>query len=146
MLTTVEKVLLLQDVDIFEHTSTEDLSHIAAIAEEIEYQPDEVIFKEDEISDSMYVVIQGKVRLTRTEKEVMVAGKMEALGTWALFDDEPRVATATTLEASQLLRIDKEEFVDLLADHVGITQSILKTNIRISEEGKWKAQTISQPS
>jgi CRP/FNR family cyclic AMP-dependent transcriptional regulator len=127
MLTTVEKVLLLQDVDIFEHTSTEDLSHIAAIAEEIEYQPDEVIFKEDEISDSMYVVIQGKVRLTRTEKEVMVAGKMETFGTWALFDDEPRVATATTLEVSQGLRLDKEEFVDLLADHVGITQSILKT-------------------
>jgi CRP-like cAMP-binding protein len=127
MLTTVEKVLLLQDVDIFEHTSTEDLSHIAAISEEIEYQTDDVIFKEDEISDSMFVVIEGKVRLTRGEKEVMVAGKMEALGTWALFDDEPRVAMATALETSQLLRIDKEEFIDLLADHVAITQSILKT-------------------
>jgi CRP-like cAMP-binding protein len=127
MLTTVEKVLFLQDVDIFEHTSTEDLSHIAAIAEEIEYQADDVIYKEDEISDSMYVVIDGKVRLTRGEKEVMVAGKMEAFGTWALFDDEPRVATATAIETSQLLRLDREDFIDLLADHVAITQSILKT-------------------
>ena len=127
MLTTIEKVILLQDVDIFEHTSTEDLSHIAAIAEEIEFRADDIIFKEDEISDAMYTVIDGKVRLTRGEKEVMVAGKMEAFGTWALFDDEPRVATATALEASQLLRIDKEEFIDLLADHVAITQSILKT-------------------
>ena len=47
MLTTVEKVLLLQDVDIFEHTSTEDLSHVAAICEEIEYKADDVIFKEE---------------------------------------------------------------------------------------------------
>ena len=127
MLTTIEKVLLLQDVDIFEHTSTEDLSHIAAIAEEIEYQADEVIYKEDEIPDSMYVVIEGKVRLTRGEKEVTVAGSMEAFGTWALFDDEPRVATATSLETSQVLRIDKEDFIDLLADHVAISQSIMKT-------------------
>jgi CRP-like cAMP-binding protein len=127
MLTTVEKVLLLQDVDIFEHTSTEDLSHIAAIAEEIEYQSGDIIFKEGEISDSMYVVIQGKVRLTRDDKEIMIAGKMQAFGTWALFDDEPRVATATALESTQLLRINKEEFIDLLADHVAITQSILKT-------------------
>lgn len=127
MLTTIEKVLLLQDVDIFEHTSTEDLSHIAAIAEEIEYQADEVIYKEDEIPDSMYVVIEGKVRLTRGEKEVTVAGSMEAFGTWALFDDEPRVATATALETSQVLRIDKEDFIDLLADHVAISQSIMKT-------------------
>lgn len=127
MLTTVEKVLLLQGVDIFEHTSTEDLSHVASIAEEIEYQTHDVIFREGEISDSMYVVIEGKVRLTRGEIEIMMAGKMEAFGTWALFDDEPRVATATALETSQLLRIDKEEFIDLLADHVAITQSILKT-------------------
>lgn len=127
MLTTIEKVLLLQDVDIFEHTSTEDLSHIAAIAEEIAYQADDVIFKEEEISDSMYVVIEGKVKLTRGKNEIMVAEKMQAIGTWALFDDEPRVATATALETSQLLRIDKEEFIDLLADHVAITQSVLKT-------------------
>ncbi len=127
MLTTVEKVLLLQDVDIFEHTTTEDLSHIAAIAEEIEYQADDVIYKEDDIPDSMYVVIKGKVRLTRGEKEVMLAGNMDAFGTWALFDDEPRVATATALETSQILRLDKEEFIDLLADHVAITQSIMKT-------------------
>jgi CRP-like cAMP-binding protein len=127
MLTTVEKVLLLQDVDIFEHTSTEDLSHVAAIAEEIEYQADDVIYKEDEIPDSMYVVVEGKVRLTRGEKELMLAGNMEAFGTWALFDDEPRVATATALETSQILRLDKEEFIDLLADHVAITQSIMKT-------------------
>ncbi|MGD8539291.1 MAG: cyclic nucleotide-binding domain-containing protein [Candidatus Aminicenantes bacterium] len=127
MLTTVEKVLLLQDVDIFEHTSTEDLSHIAAIAEEIEYQAGDVIYKEDEIPDSMYVVIEGKVRLTRGDIEVTVAGNMEAFGTWALFDDEPRVATATALETSQILRLDKEDFIDLLADHVAITQSIMKT-------------------
>ena len=127
MLTTVEKVLLLQDVDIFEHTSTEDLSHIAAIAEEIEYQAGDVIYKEDEIPDSMYVVIEGKVRLTRGDIEVTVAGNMEAFGTWALFDDEPRVATATALETSQILRLDKEDFIDLLADHVAITQSIMKS-------------------
>jgi hypothetical protein len=36
MLTTIEKVIFLQDVDIFEYTSTEDLSHIAAITTEIE--------------------------------------------------------------------------------------------------------------
>jgi CRP-like cAMP-binding protein len=114
-------------VDIFEHTSTEDLSHIAAIAEEIEFQTDDVIYKENEIPDSMYVVIEGKVSLTRGGKEVMVAGNMDAFGTWALFDDEPRVATATALEPSQILRLDKEEFIDLLADHVAITQSIMKT-------------------
>ncbi len=130
MLTTIEKVLFLQEIDIFEYTSTEDLSHIAAITEEIEFQPDETIFKEGDLPDAIYMVIGGRVRMTREEEEVMVAGAKDGFGTWALFDDEPRVATATTLENTRVLRVDKEDFIDLLADYVAITQSILKTMVK----------------
>ncbi|MGB2906481.1 MAG: cyclic nucleotide-binding domain-containing protein [Candidatus Aminicenantaceae bacterium] len=130
MLTTVEKVLFLQEVDIFEYISTEDLSHIAAITEEIEFQPDEILFKQGDLPDAMYMVISGQVRLTREGEEVMVAGAKDVFGTWALFDDEPRVAAATTLEDTRVLRIDKEDFIDLLADFVAITQSILKTMVK----------------
>lgn len=126
MLTTVEKVIFLQDVDIFKYTSTEDLAHIAAITDEIEFKANKLIFKEGDFPDALYVVIEGKVSLSRGNQEVMVATQNDAFGTWALFDDEPRVATATSLEGSRLLRIDKEDFFDLLADHVEITQSILK--------------------
>ena len=73
---------------------------------------------------------EGKVNISRAGQEVMVAGHKDVFGTWALFDDEPRVATATTLEDTRLLRIDKEEFIDLLADHVAITQSILKSMVK----------------
>ena len=130
MLTTVEKVLFLQDVDIFEFTSTEDLGHIAAITDEVEIKADETIFKEGEFPDAMYIVSEGKVSLSRAGQEVMVAEHKDVFGTWALFDDEPRVATATTLDDTHLLRIDKEEFIDLLADHVAITQSVLKTMVK----------------
>lgn len=130
MLTTVEKVLFLQDVDIFEYTSTEDLAHIAEIVDEIELKPDEIIFKEGEIPDAMYIVSKGKVILLRAGQKVMVAKEKDVFGTWALFDDEPRVATATTLEDTRLLRIDREDFIDLLADHVAITQSIMKTLVK----------------
>jgi len=78
----------------------------------------------------MYMVIEGQVRLTRGGQEVMIAEEKDVFGTWALFDDEPRVTTAATLGETRLLRIDKEDFVDLLADHVRITQSILKTVVK----------------
>lgn len=130
MLTIVEKVIFLQDVDIFKYTSTEDLAHIAAITDEVEFKTSKLIFKEGEFSDAMYVVIEGEVSLTRENQEVMVAEHKDAFGTWALFDDEPRVATATSLEDSRLLKIDKEDFFDLLADHVEITQSILKVMVK----------------
>ena len=127
MLTTVEKVLFLKDIDIFEFTSTEDLAHIASITDEVEFKAEEIISQEGDIPDSMYMVIEGQVKLTRGGEEVMIAQEKDVFGTWALFDDEPLVVTATTLKATRVLRIDKEDFIDLLADYVAITQSILKT-------------------
>jgi CRP-like cAMP-binding protein len=127
MLTVVEKVLFLQDVDIFQNTSTDDLAHIAAITEEIRLPANAEIFRESEASDSMYLVIEGRVRLHRGDQEVMTARKKDAFGTWALFDDQPRIVTATAAEDAVLLRIDREEFFDLLADHSRITQAMMKT-------------------
>lgn len=127
MLTVVEKVLFLQDVDIFTNTSTEDLAYIGAITEEVTFKKKTDIFKQGQISDSMYLVLEGKVQLHKDKRQVMIAGPKQVFGTWALFDDEPRIVTATTLEDCRLLRIDREEFYDLLADHTKITQGVLKT-------------------
>lgn len=130
MLTTIEKVIFLQDVDIFEYTSTEDLSHIAAITSEIEIKKDSIIYNEGDISDAMYLIIDGTVSLRREAVEVMQGKARDVFGTWALFDDEPRVVSAAALEDCRLLRILKEDFVELLSDHVGITQGVLKKMVK----------------
>lgn len=127
MLTTIEKVIFLQDIDILALTSTEDLARIATITRETMMKPGQVLFKENDIADALYIVIEGKINLEKNGELVMSAGVKDAFGTWALFDDELRVVTATAVEESHLLKIDKEDFIDLLADHVQISQSILKT-------------------
>ena len=127
MLTTVEKVLLLQEVDIFENTLTEDLSHIAAITEHVEVKEKSDIYKEGDRANAMYIVIDGSVRLHHNNQQVTVAKAKDVFGSWALIDDEARVTSATTLSEVHLLRIDREDFFDLLADHTNITQGLLKT-------------------
>ena len=71
-------------------------------------------------------MITGKVRLHRGQDEIAIAGPREAFGAWALFDDEPRLVTASVSEDCRLLRIDRDDFTDLLADHIQITQGIMK--------------------
>jgi len=130
MLTTIEKVIFLRDIDIFENSKTEDLAYIGAITEEVTFKKDDIIYAEGDISDSMYMVIDGQIRLSRDDKDVMIAKYKDVFGTWALFDDEPRVVTAVSESDSRLLVINREDFVDLLADHVQITESVLKTMTR----------------
>ena len=127
MLSTMEKVIFLQDIDIFANTETEDLAYIATIADEIIYPQDTVLFEEGDVSDGMFLVIQGSVQLEYQGRNVMTANAKDSFGTWALFDDEHRLSTATVLEETTLLRIDREAFFDLLADNIRITQGLLKT-------------------
>jgi len=126
MLSIIEKVIFLQDVDIFKHISSEDLSYVASITVEQNVDKDSVIYKEGDISDSMYMVIDGKVRLHVGESLVMIAELNDVFGAWSLFDDEVRLISATAFEDSLLLKIDKANMIELLADHVGVTEGILK--------------------
>jgi len=126
MLTVIEKVLFLQDVEIFEHVTNEDLSYIAAIAQEVRFNAEKVVYKEGDISDSMYMVLEGKVKIHIGDSLVMIEDLKDVFGAWSLFDDEVRLVSATTYEDCLLLQIYKEDMLELLADHVGITEGILK--------------------
>ena len=99
---------------------------LAGIVEEKRYAESEVIFKERDPSDSMFLVVEGKVRMHKDGREVMTMGPPQAFGTWALFDEEPRVLGAVAQTEVLVLRIDKEAFIDLLADNVLITKGVLK--------------------
>lgn len=131
VLSVVEKAIRLQDVDVFSDVPAEQLAYLAAIAEETACDPGTRIYAEDDPADAMYLVLEGRVRLHRAEVEVTVCGPGQAFGTWALFDEEPRVMSATVLdEAVELLRVDRSEFIEVLADNVEMTRAILRTVVR----------------
>ena len=110
--------------------STEQLAHLAVIAEEASCEAGEVLYREADPPRAMYLVLEGRVRLHRGNLDVTVAGPNDVFGTWALFDDEPMVVTATVRESGRLLRIERDDFVDLLADYVQITQGVLKAMVK----------------
>lgn len=130
MLTIIEKVIFLQVVDVFSEVSTEQLAFLASVAEEQSYVAGDVFYKEKDPSDALFLVLEGKVRLHRGEQEITVIGPKEAFGTWALFDEEIRVATATALENTSVLRIDREDFYDLLSDHIEIMQAVFAALVK----------------
>jgi CRP-like cAMP-binding protein len=128
-LSPIEKVLCLQSVDVFKHATTEMLAYIGSIAHEVNVEKGRVIFSEDDISDAMYVVVSGRVRLDKAGREILTVSAGQSFGTWALFDIQPRLMTATSLEDVHLLKIHSEDFYDLLSDHDDITPVIFRAVI-----------------
>jgi len=126
MLTIIEKVLLLQNVDILSGIASEQLSFIASIAQETSIQPNWEIYREGDSPDGLYVVVSGSIRIMRGKDEIDRIMPNGAFGVWALFDNEPRLTTSLAMEESQLLFVSRERFFDILSDHVDILEGILK--------------------
>jgi len=130
MLSTIERVLTLQKNEIFAEVTTEGLAHLAAIAEEVEFQEGDSLFREGDMPDACYLILTGNVELTRSGRVELSVGAGDDIGVWALFDGEPRAFAARATENTHTLKINQEEFYDLLADHTDIIQTFFRTLVR----------------
>ncbi len=71
----------------------------------------DVLFKKDDHGDSMFVILSGRVRMTRPgangqERLLTVLGGGDLVGELTLFDPKPRLATATAMTAVELAVFD----------------------------------------
>jgi putative ABC transport system ATP-binding protein len=130
MLTTIEKAILLEGVDHFDAVDSEHLAAIATIAEEVTAAEDEVIYRAGDPGDAMYLVVDGQVSLQRGGAEITRAESPQAFGAWALFEAESRMVDAVAAVPCRLLRIDREDFADLMAEDVDVAQSLLQSVAR----------------
>ena len=60
-LATIEKVIFLKSVDIFSHATIEELGRVAALTEEVHFEPGETIYREGEPTDAIYLILTGRV-------------------------------------------------------------------------------------
>jgi CRP/FNR family cyclic AMP-dependent transcriptional regulator len=126
MISTVEKVLFLKSVPLFKEIPGEELAQIAQISDEIEFQGEENVFKEGDIGEAMYIVLEGRVRIHRGEKTLTELGERECFGEMSILDSEPRSASVTALKDLVALKIQREDFAEILAQKSEIAYGIIK--------------------
>jgi CRP/FNR family transcriptional regulator, cyclic AMP receptor protein len=129
-MTTVEKVLLIQGVDLFSEVTLEQLSYVAAITREINVPKGRKLYAEGDAPDGLYILVTGSVLMLRAKHEIDRILPNGTFGVWALFDDEPRLTTAETIEECNLLFVPREDFYDVLSDHIEIVALLFKRLVR----------------
>ena len=122
----IEKVFLLQQVDLLRGATTQQLALLASIAEEMATDPGDMLLRRGEPTDAMHVVVEGSVELCGAGEQLAVARHGTAFGTWALIDEAPALVDARVAEAGRLLRITRGDFDDLLADHPELSLGLLR--------------------
>lgn len=126
MLTAVERVLILKGADLLNDVGPRHLLGLADVAREVEIFEGDTIYKEDDPADALYMVVEGRVRLSTGETTTSEVGPGEAFGTWSLVDDSARGHRAECIEDGLTLALHRDEFYDVAAGDLTLLQEVVR--------------------
>jgi ATP/ADP translocase/HEAT repeat protein len=126
MYSTIEKILLLRSVPLFEKLAGEDLAPLARLAEVEVREAGDVVFREGELGDALYVVVRGTVEIRRGDDVIARITAPNVFGEMSVLDSSPRSATAVAAEGAQLLVLGGEEFYEALQERFEVADGVIR--------------------
>ncbi len=121
----IERVILLQRVDLLASCSAEQILRISAITRQGSFNAGEVIYRSGEPANALYFIEQGAVELSPGEDDGAL-GLADTFGVTEILSGRMRTQTATALENSRVLAIDADDFFDLLSNNIEIVKALFR--------------------
>ncbi len=119
----------LQATPLFAGLPSEALEALVSRLAIVTLEPGDVLFREGDPGDSLYVVVEGEVAMqTEGPPRVELArfGPGAFIGEVALMTNQPRAATVAAVDAAQLLQIDRATLAAVLAEHGDVLRAVLR--------------------
>ncbi|HTP95043.1 MAG TPA: Crp/Fnr family transcriptional regulator [Burkholderiales bacterium] len=127
--------LRLSDIPLFSGVAAADLAALSQRALVRAYPKNAIIVSEGDRSDSMFIILAGKVKVFLGDAEgkeliLDIKGPGSYFGEMVL-DDGTRSASVMTLEPSQFAILACTDIKGLLAEHPGIALQLIRNLIRM---------------
>lgn len=98
------------------------------------YGDGEVVVRQGDVGDSLYVVQDGEVEIVieegGTEVVLRMARRHEVLGEMALFERQPRSATIRAKGRARILTLDKQNFLRRINEDPSLAFRLIETMSR----------------
>lgn len=125
-----KELSFLQQVPIFRGLSEESLRPLLTRSRKLKFRKDVGLLTEGETGESLYVIVKGKVKIFISDEEgnemtLFIEGPGSYIGEISLLDNEPRTASAITLEASEIISISKNAFKEAIVENPEIALQVI---------------------
>ncbi len=123
---------ILRRSSVFRFISDEHFAAIEPLLQEEHYEFGDIIVKQDEAADSFYVLTRGRARAVKIKPDgeeipLGVLKPGDSFGEAALAEGGTRNATVRCSTAVDVLRIDRDDFLQLVTQEPDLKQSIETT-------------------
>jgi len=125
----------LRDVSLFRALPEDDLDGLAHQVVRQRYGRNELIFSQGDRGDGLYIVAKGHVSISRQNPDgdeliLAIYEPGEYFGELALFDEEPRSASAITIDDCEMLFLSRVAFRLFLEGHPAAIFTCLEVIVR----------------
>ncbi|WP_080238361.1 cyclic nucleotide-binding domain-containing protein [Spirosoma rigui] len=122
-----DRVLLLAHTSLFSQTPENVLASVTPIMKEESHAAGKTIFQKGDLGTGMFVIYSGEVSIRDGNTELARFGRGDFFGELALLDTEARSASAEALTDVRLLRLDQDDFFDLMEERSEVLRSIVRS-------------------
>ena len=122
---TIERVAVLQRVDLFVAVPGPVLVGVARVLDEVRFTSGQPVMVRGALEDWLFVVATGSVRVRIGDQTLAERGPGSVLGELAILSPAPRSASVTATEPSMLLRLRRQPFEELLSDRAEIGRAVI---------------------
>ena len=113
-----QEVELIRQFPIFQKIQPAMQKLLCFGSERLTYDPGQIVVREGDVADAVYVLIEGSVEITISSPKgpivVNTIGRHEVIGEIAIFGDVPRTATVTAIARVEALKISKALFINIV--------------------------------
>ncbi len=125
--------MILQQVELFQGLSAEELGALAASSTTRAFPKNTVVIHENDPADSLFIIESGRVKVYCSDKNgkefiMNTQGEGDYFGELALLDDSSRSASVRTVEKSSFCIIYKDDFNRVLDENPNIARKLI-TNL-----------------
>jgi len=128
---SVDKLAVLRNDPLFGELGTDTLTRLASYAHTKAVAAGTRIFEKGDAGTSLFAVLRGTVRISNQSADgkdavlnMISAGGI--FGEIALLDGQPRTADAVAVSDSELMQIDRRDFVPLVTQHPEIALKLIE--------------------
>lgn len=123
---------MISEPTLFSELAPADIQLIASHGVARRYPKGSVLINEGDESDSLYVILEGKVRVYLSDdsgKEVILRtqGSGEYFGELAIIDSAPRSASVITVETTRVSVVTRAAFEQCMREHEDLALQLIRS-------------------